>query len=179
MARRAESFVCEGKGGDIVELNNGRVTIRRPHGFRALLSPLHGRGDKDIPVSSITAVQLKPVGWATSGYIQFAYPGSMENRGGVLDAAKDENTVMFTKEQQPRFVELKNRILDAQNAGNNAAAPVPTKAQAGRSTGRRNLRNAAAPVPTKAQEIRELSKLLEDGIISEEEFASAKRRLLS
>jgi hypothetical protein len=175
MAKHEKAFVCEGKSGVTVEFNNGRVIIRHPRGFRALLDHQRGKGDKEIPISSITAIQLKPVGWATSGYIQFAYPGSTETKGGVLDAVKDENTVMFDKKQQPRFEELKNRILEAKNSVTNATPPVPIKAQ----VARRNLRNSTSPVPTKAQEIRELSKLLDDGILSEEEFASAKRRLLS
>jgi hypothetical protein len=156
MREHKEAFVCEGKSGVTVELNNGRVIIRHPRGLKGLLQdPQRGRGDKEIPISSVTAVQLKPVGWATSGYIQFAYSGSTESKGGVFNAVKDENTVMFDKKQQPRFEELKNRILEAQSAGTTTSTP------------------------TKAQEIRELSKLLEDGIISEEEFAAAKRRVLS
>jgi hypothetical protein len=156
MREHKEAFVCEGKSGVTVELNNGRVIIRHPRGLKGLLQdPQRGRGDKEIPISSVTAVQLKPVGWATSGYIQFAYSGSTESKGGVFNAVKDENTVMFDKKQQPRFEELKNRILEAQSAGTTTSTP------------------------TKAQEIRELSKLLEDGIISEEEFAAAKIRVLS
>ena len=158
MREHKEAFVCEGKSGVTVEVNNGRVIIRHPRGLKGLLQdPQRGRGDKEIPISSITAVQLKPVGWATSGYIQFAYSGSKESKGGVFDAVKDENTVMFDKKQQPRFEELKNRILEAKSAGDTSTTSAPTK----------------------AQEIRELSKLLEDGIISEEEFAAAKIRVLS
>lgn len=34
-----------------------------------------GKGQKTIPISSITAVQFKPAGWIMTGYIQFTLGG--------------------------------------------------------------------------------------------------------
>jgi hypothetical protein len=58
------------------------------------------KGDKDIPIKSITAIQLKEPGYSTNGYIQFNLSGGDTSTGGVFDATKDENTVMLRGSSQ-------------------------------------------------------------------------------
>ena len=54
----------------------------RHHGLGSLL--LHGlKGEKEIEIASLTSVQIKRPG-ITNGYIQFAYPGSVESKKGHL-----------------------------------------------------------------------------------------------
>jgi hypothetical protein len=104
-----EQVTTKGIGGQIT-LTPKRVIIKR----QGLLAKAgHGyKGDKEIPMKNITAVQFKPPGSVTNGYIQFSILGGIEARGGAFDAASDENSVMFTKSQEPAFREVK-RFIDA------------------------------------------------------------------
>lgn len=45
-----------------------------------------------------------------AGFIQFTTIGSIERRGGMLEATKDENAVLFERSQQPNFEKLRNII---------------------------------------------------------------------
>ena len=46
----------------------------------------------------------------TNGYIQFIFVGSQESKKGVFAATQDENTVMFTKKEQPKAEEIKKYV---------------------------------------------------------------------
>lgn len=98
-----------GVGGQLT-LTPKRVIIKR-QGMLAKAG--HGyKGDKEIPMKNITAIQFKPSGSLTNGYIQFSILGGNEAKGGVFDATSDENTVMFKKSQEAAFREVK-RFIDA------------------------------------------------------------------
>lgn len=100
---------AEGTNGQIALYNN-RIDITRK-GFKAFFS--HGMdGTKTIFIKAITAVQFKEAGSLTNGYIQFAFGGSSESKEGLLDATKDENTVMFTSDKQSYFEQIKNYIFE-------------------------------------------------------------------
>lgn len=104
-----EQLTTKGIGGQIT-LTARRVIIKR-EGLLAKAG--HGyKGDKEIPMKNITAVQFKPSGSLTNGYIQFSILGGIESRGGVFDATRDENSVLFTKSQESAFREIK-RYIDA------------------------------------------------------------------
>jgi hypothetical protein len=99
-----------GIGGQIT-LTNKRVIIKR-NGVLGTLG--HGlKGNKEIPIKNITAVQFKRPGSLTNGYIQFTILGGVESRGGIMDATGDENTVLFDNKQESDFLEIK-RYIDSQ-----------------------------------------------------------------
>jgi len=83
-----------------------------------------GKGEKRIPVRAIAAIQLKPAGMVR-GFIQFTVPGGNEGRSRFgsqsVDAAKDENSVLFTFSQQPAFEQLRSAIEQAISG-----APLPS-----------------------------------------------------
>lgn len=148
--------IYKGVGGQI-ELSDTAVTIKRK-GFLGFVT--QGlKGEKRIPFASIGAVQFKKAG-ITSGYIQFSIVGGNEARGGVFDAAKDENTVMFTMKQQAEFAELRD-LVDTRIA----ASRAPTVIQ-----------QSAASV---ADELTKLAALRDQGVLSEEEFNGQKAVLLT
>lgn len=104
-----EQITAKGIGGQIT-LTPKRVIISRS-GIAS--KAIHGyKGDKEIPLKNITAVQFKLPGSVANGYIQFSILGSIESKGGAFDAAGDENSVMFTKNQESDFKEVK-RYIDA------------------------------------------------------------------
>jgi len=120
------------------------------------------QGEKRIPISSITAVQIKEAGF-TTGYIQFSILGGNEGRGGALEAVYDENSFMF------------GGFMDGQNDQKNKLAQdikvfiedrMASKAKSGQTTSQ-----------SISEEIRNLKELLDAGAITEEEFVRAKGKL--
>lgn len=137
------------------------ITISRK-GAMAKVS--HGmKGEKRIPIASVTAVQFKKPGLA-NGYIQFSIGGGSESKGGVLDATKDENTVMFTSKHHDEFRAVRDeveRIISQRQPGGGAPTVV----------------NAAAP--SVGSQLKELAELRDAGVLSEEEFQAQKAKLLA
>ncbi|GJF06620.1 DUF4429 domain-containing protein [Pseudonocardia sp. D17] len=103
-------LVVEGYRGGAVSFDGRFVEISKK-GLAALTS---ASGSKRIPVKAITAVQIKPAGVLTNGFIQFTIPGGNESRATygrqTRHAVADENSVVFTKKQQPAFEALRAEI---------------------------------------------------------------------
>jgi hypothetical protein len=142
-----------------VTFDGQTVTINRK-GFLARASV--GKGTKSIPVLSITAVQWKPAGPLTNGFIQFTVGGGVERRSGfgkqTTDAAKDENSVVFRTKQKAEFEELRDAVQDAiSNRHAGAQAPQPSSV---------------------ADELAKLAELRNAGVLSPDEFEAQKARLL-
>jgi hypothetical protein len=108
------SVEVEGINGQI-RLTQNRVIISRKGAKAFVTQGL--KGDKEIPISRITAIQFKPADNLINGYLQFSIQGSWESKGGVFAATQDENTVMFSVFQQPAFEEVK-RYIDSFIDGN-------------------------------------------------------------
>jgi hypothetical protein len=115
----------KGQGGQ-VQFAGQYLTITR-RGFLARTT--HGKGEKRLHISQISAVQWKLAGPMVNGSIQFTVPGGNEIRGAfgsqTTSAAQDENSVLFTKQQQPEFEKLRaalDQAIAAQHAPQQAAA---------------------------------------------------------
>ena len=146
---------AKGIGGDL-ELLKNKIRIKRKGGMAFLL---HGiKGDKEIFLNQISSIQLKKAGFAFNGYIQFAFLGGREAKGGLFQATSDENTIMFTKDNQQDFIEIKNaiekQIFQLQNQNKNDKTSVGIN------------------------DLEKLAKLRDEGIITEEEFQAKKRQIL-
>lgn len=150
--------------GETVEFvgHNGQVQFfedRIVIGRKGVLGFLTGglKGDKTIPISSITAVQFRKAGVFANGYIQFTLHGGIESRAGIFDAATDENTVMFRAgEQAERFTELKD-LIEKRILSRKSDSVVAISA---------------------ADELEKFAKLRERGIITDEEFQQKKKSIL-
>ncbi|SFB98715.1 protein of unknown function [Bacillus sp. OV322] len=155
----SSTYEFKGAGKSIITLDGNFLRIKRK-GFINLMN--HGLdGEKSIDITNISGVQLKKAG-LTSGYLQFIYPGSQENKGGVFSATQDENTVMFVKKEQAMALEIKayiEEIISNRNSNNTTQPIVESKVDA-------------------TEEIRKYKSLMDDGIINEEEFQEKKRQLL-
>jgi hypothetical protein len=137
---------AEGYNG-AMELRGDAVVITRKLFFGK------SKGEKSIALKSITAVQLKKAGLA-AGFLQLAYSGSKESKGGLFDAAKDENTVMFYKSSQADFEALQQEIEQ------------------------RRVGHPTAVVGSMSEEITRLAQLHADGHLTDEEYSQSKRKLL-
>ena len=90
-----------------------RLEISRK-GIKAFMS--HGfDGTKIIFISKLTALQFKEAGKFTKGFIQFVFSGSVESKKGLIDAASDENSIIFTPDTQAEFVKVKDYIISKIN----------------------------------------------------------------
>lgn len=145
---------ADGSNGS-VEFLGDRIVIRRKGLANMLTQGV--QGDKTIPLSSITAIQFRPAGKLMAGLIQFTLVGGREFRGGMLEATKDENAVMFTDAQQPTFEQLRD-CVQAQ-MGSKQQAPAPSASSVG--------------------DLVQLADLLERGHITKEEFEASKARILT
>jgi hypothetical protein len=151
-----ELFNIKGHTGQIL-FDGFYVTIQRK-GFLARAGV--GKGEKRIPLPSITAIQWKPAGGLVNGFIQFTLSGGNERRSAfgsqTIDAAKDENSVVFTKKQMPDFDRLRHAVEQAMAAGA-IAAPV---------------------IQAPPADLFKLAELHAAGILTDEEFSAAKAKAL-
>ncbi|NLN75802.1 MAG: hypothetical protein GX139_05790 [Armatimonadetes bacterium] len=119
----------------------------------------HGfKGEKEIYLDQISAVQLKQCGTLTSGYLQIVFKGSQESKSALFDAVSDENTVIFGPDRESEFLHLK-MLLDKQRRQSRLGPPA----------------SASTSV---ADEIDKLDSLRRRGIITDREFEAKKRELL-
>lgn len=139
-----------------VKLDGDKIKIS--HRGLANLLTQGAHGEKVIPVRNITAVQFKAAGW-TAGYIQFTLVGGIDRPGGVMEATKDENAVLFLKEQQPAFEAMKAEV--ERLAAEAHKAPV-TVSGAGLT-----------------DELERLAGLVDRGFLTREEFNAKKAQLLA
>lgn len=152
------SVIFDGRNGGTVELLENVLVIRRKGVASFLTQGL--KGEKRIPYASITSVQFKEAGF-TTGYIQFGISGGIESRRGVWDATTDENTILFTKEAAEKFRELRD-IVEARAAAARQGHSTPNP----------------PPLANVADELTRLADLRDRGVLTDEEFAEQKLRLL-
>ena len=147
---------ADGVNGEI-HYGDGIILITRKGGLASVT--MMGRGEKAIGVDKVTSVQFKEPGPVLNGYIQFAFSGSDEVKGGTFKAASDENSVMFTRAQMPAFKRIRDAVQSEIAGGGGAAG---------------NARN----VPV-AEELTRLADLRDRGALTDEEFAAEKARVLT
>jgi hypothetical protein len=146
---------------------NGQITISGDWmtiGRKGLGRLGHSKGERRIPLASITAVQMRPAGPLANGFLRVTIPGSPERRGGLNDATSDENAVIFTKKHADEFAAVQTYI-ETYIANRIAAHHQPQQV----------VHQAA---PDVADQIRKLASLRDDGILTEEEFQTKKAALL-
>lgn len=145
----------KGSGATLL-VDRTKIVIRR-HGFLSFITQ-GSKGDKEIFIRNISAIQLKAPGW-TKGFIQFSLSGEKASQGGAFDAVKDENSIMIGDgKQYTAFVEAK-RLIQLYIEESSRPATVSTNVSA-------------------ADEIIKLADLKSKGIISDEEFEAQKRKIL-
>ncbi len=143
-----------------IALYPDRLTIKR-RGIRGALGHGFFQGEKDILISSITAVQLKKAGPLLVGYIQFSVLGGVEGRKGLNEATSDENTVTFEMGSNKLAEAIKNKIYELKSRPIGYAEPVKEVVK-----------------PSGADELLKYKQLLDAGILTQEEFDRKKQQIL-
>jgi len=120
------------------------------------------KGDKRVPLTSITSVQLREPKLGTDGYIQFGILGSIDSGGGMMAARQDENSVSFYKKDLANFQAVRSYV--EQQIVERSKPQVVV------------VGNEGTDVATQLQKFADLK---EQGILTQEEFDSQKAKLLS
>jgi hypothetical protein len=148
-------IALDGVNGQI-DLYESKIVIHRK-GINAKLTMGFFKGDKEIYISQISGIQMKLGTGLTNGYIQFTIPGGNESTKGLAAATKDENSVFFRKKDNETAQRLKSKIEELKSASSSS-----------------QVISALSP----ADEIKKYKSLLDDGTITQEEFAAKKKQLL-
>lgn len=146
-------------GSGFVRFDGDYVHIQHAGGLTRLTI---GKGTKRISIHHITAMHLKPAGPIVSGYLQFTMGGSVETRARFgrqsYDAASDENSILFTKVEQPFFERFRDEVEKAISGQHRPAGPS---------------------APDLLTQLRGLAELRDAGVLSDEEFEAKKADILS
>ncbi|PDY25830.1 hypothetical protein COM83_02690 [Bacillus cereus] len=149
-----KEFQFKSAGKSIITIEGNFIRIKRKGALNFFNHGLDG--EKTIDINNLTGIQVKKAGF-TNGYIQFIFLGSQESKKGVFAATQDENTVMFAKKEQKMADEIKEYI---EGFLANKSKPQVAATVSG------------------ADEILKYKELLEQGILTEEEFQAKKKQLL-
>lgn len=147
----------EGSGAILI-VDENKIIIKR----KGVLSFLnHGsKGDKEIFIKNITAIQLKKPG-LTKGFIQFSLSGETASKGGVFDAVKDENSILIGDSKQYNdFVKAKELIESKINQSSNPTTIIQNTYSV-------------------ADELTKLVSLKDLGILTQDEFEIQKQKILN
>ena len=150
-------ITLKGTQGKTVSVDGATVKITKKGWLLA------AERNKTIPIRNIASVEVKKPGAITAGFIQFAIAGSAARdssfkfTGGAFDAAQDENSVLFSgKELYDMALKIKEYV--------------------------ENYSEESQQMPSAhismADEIMKLKGLMDQGILTSEEFETKKRQLL-
>ena len=148
------ALVAKGNNG-VITVDGDWLTIERRTPGRAG----HSMGFRRIPLASITAVQLRHAGVFANGFIRFTVQGSPQFRGGLQNAMRDENAVIFRRRQAKGFSIVRAAVehyINALHAGDRSGTGEPD-------------------IP---EQIKKIGELRDQKLITEEEFAAKKAQLL-
>jgi hypothetical protein len=143
---------------DELELAVDKIIIRRRGVINALTAGVNG--ERTILISSLTAIQMKPGGLFSAGYILFSYAGSKPYSGGVFAATEDPDAFFFAQGLNEEVAAFKAKVEKIMR--NSKQAPLSSNSSG-----------------TLADELRKLGELKQQGLLSQEEFNTAKKKLLS
>lgn len=142
-----------------ITIDEGLLKIERP-GFVSKLS--HGfTGERTIKIENIVSVQLKEAGF-TRGYIQFILPGTIEKKVKISKNNVDENTIYFDANGKKS-----QENINAREIKEYIENYLP------------NNKNKAQEAHSKYDELEKLKKLLDNNIITKEEFENEKNKILN
>lgn len=128
------------------------ISRRRTGALTLLTVGLHG--EKTIPITQITGVELRKPNIMIRGYFRISTTGRDPN-GGAAEAAGDDNAVLLKRAQLKPFVAVHDALIE------------------------RIGRPAGASSISIADEIEKLAGLRDRGILSPAEFEARKQALLN
>lgn len=135
------------------------------------------RREKAYPIRNITSVEVKKPGLFMAGFIQISIGGgharnsSFSISGGAIGAAQDENSVLFTGRNCYESALTIKQYIESHVDTPPAPPPPPPP--------RRRIQSSSAPPQVStADELLKWKKLLDEGVITVEQFEKKKTELL-
>ena len=107
-----------------LELSGENIIIRRHGVAHAMAAGL--TGERMIPISTLTAIQLKLGVWWSPGFILFSYAGSKPFMGGIIEATQDPDAFIFQKELNDEVSAFKAKVEKIMRDSKQAAYPNKT-----------------------------------------------------
>lgn len=123
------------------------------------------KGTKTYFYSDISTIQFKNCGM-TAGFFEFTFSGGNDKKGGVFSGSKNDNRFTFGK---PTLGAAKKLAVEM----NEINEYIQNKLKECKTT--KTIINSA---PSEADEIKKFKELLDQGIITQEEFDLKKKQLL-
>lgn len=151
--------------GMVLKVYDDRVVLSQEGVMGTLTRGLSG--DKTFYYCDITSVQFKEAGW-TAGFIEFTFPGSNDLPGGSILGSTNENRYTFSKPTLGAARALNIEAIKAKDF-------IEEKIKEYKENKNRKANNEYISV---ADEIKKFKSLLDEGIITQEEFDEKKRKLL-
>lgn len=102
-------FFLQGVAGQLYVYDN-KIVLERKGILGTIIHCF--AGSKTIPFKYIHSVQLREATSLINGFIQFGIAGGIERRGGLINAADDENSLFFEKENNELALQIRNYIED-------------------------------------------------------------------
>jgi len=150
-------IILNGKQGKQIIVDGSTVKIIKKGGIFA------SEREKTLPIRNISSVEVKKPGALITGFIQFSIAGgaardsSFKLTGGAFDAVQDENSVVFNdKLSYETALEIKEYVENYSESSKISS----------------NVNNSSA------DEIVKFKNLLDQGILTQQEFDAKKRQLL-
>lgn len=149
-------FVLDGND-KCLRVQGGTVKIIKKAGL------FSGQREKILPIRNISSVEVKEPGFFV-GFIQFSIAGgkardsSFTFTGGSFDAVSDENSVIFSGKQNYQLALQIRDFIERYSQDGDVATGQSASA---------------------ADEILKLKLLMDDGILTKDEFESKKKQLLA
>lgn len=123
------------------------------------------KGDKRIPMTSVTSVQFKEASALMGGYIQIGILGAIESNSGIIGAQYDENSVNFRKGQESGFQAIRD-FIEKQIIERSKPQVI-------------TVQTPAAAAPSKLDQLKQLGELRDAGVLSQEEFEAEKAKIMA
>lgn len=125
-------------------------------------------GTKTYYFCDITTIQFKNCGWS-AGFIEFTFAGGRDGRGGVLIGANNDNRFVFGKST----IRAAKKLAVEMEKVNACLQERLRQAKAAKTAPAQNVVQISS-----ADEILKFKNLLDQGIITQEEFEAKKKELL-
>lgn len=152
-------YEVDGNLGKILKVYDDRCVISARSGIKSLFFGNALNGDKEFYYKDITSVQFKNVG-VTTGYLQFEYAGSHSgNNFSSENSFTFSATIGTSKHKQLQtdmpgiYEDIRNRINQAKDTTKSTTLST-------------------------ADELKKYKELLDNSVISQEEFDAKKKQLL-
>ena len=152
------ALVLQGNQGKTLYASEDAIRIEKK-------GVLTGKREKTILIRNVTSVEVKKPGGFV-GFIQFSIAGGKSRdssytlSGGAFDAVKDENSVVFNGDDKYQIALKIKAHVESWSPAEKQRTAIST------------------PVISAADEIRKLKALMDEGILTADEFAAKKKRLL-